>query len=500
VAIGRIRALWPWEELRVFTSDPIALRRYCPGVTPVVLPDQPAWCADRYVGGRLHTWLSEARSEQLADLYVAFACRAPKLRERLLRARTAVSRQHDDRDSFRLFLDTIAGSRLVCVSGAGGIADHFHDYANLVLLALQCAQSRGIPTAILSHGFGPLYSLDLRVKAAAILPRVDLIALRENRNSVPLLEALGVPLERVMTTGDDAVELAYRARPEQMGRAVGVNMRLAASAAATDQDIDIVREGLRRFATRWAAPHLPLPIARQRNLDVQAIDRLTRPLAQYASSAAYAYASDSTPGRVPGALPCPNPGLMTEYESEDMLHDGRELDTPLKVIHHVSACRIVVTGAYHAAVFALAQGVPAVCVARSPYFIGKFLGLADQFDGYGCHLVSLDDPDVPARLLEAMEEAWEEAPRIRASLWRAAEDQIERGQAAYRSLHALLDQHQHAAGRQSWSTRSRASHAGSGTASPEPPDASRFAHDTSFGGELPPTRPAPGASAPTARR
>src|SRR5689334_4905958 len=164
VAVARVREWGRWEDVRVFTSDPQALLRYCPGVTPVVLPDHPAWCADRYLGGRLHTWLAERRSgelsdasshradqpDRLAEAYVRLACRFPRLREWLLAARTAL--RADERESFQTFVDTIAGARLVVISGAGGIADHFHDYANLALLALQCAQRRGIPTAILGHG------------------------------------------------------------------------------------------------------------------------------------------------------------------------------------------------------------------------------------------------------------------------------------------------------------------------------------------------------------
>jgi polysaccharide pyruvyl transferase WcaK-like protein len=401
VAVSRLRALWPWEDLRVFTSDGGALLRYCPGVTPVLLPDRPTWCTDRYLAGRLHTWLPETRSDQLADLYVALACRAPRVREYLLRLRTAL--QRDERTSFRTFLDTIAGSRLVIISGAGGVADHFHDYSNLVLLALQSAQARGIPTAILGHGFGPLTAPDLRRKAAAILPGVDLIALREERASVPLLISLGVTLGRVVTTGDDAVELAYEARPARMGRGVGINLRLARSAAATEHDIDTVREGLRQFASEWIAPHVPLPIARQQDLDLNVIRQLT-----------------------------------TQGEG---ISDGRDLDTPLKVIHEVGRCRIVVTGAYHAAVFALSQGVPAVCLARSPYFIGKFRGLADQFEG-GCHLVSLDEDDLPRHLAQTMQEAWDEAPQIHEWLCQAAAQQVAQGQALYRRLQSLVEQNE----------------------------------------------------------
>jgi polysaccharide pyruvyl transferase WcaK-like protein len=436
VAVGRLRAWWRWEELRVFTSDPLALLRYCPGVTPVMLPDQPAWCRDRYLGGRLHSWLSEARSDQLANLSVAIACRWPSLREPLLRARAVL--RADERASLHDFLDSIDRARLVVTSGAGGIADHFHDYSNLVLLALQCAQARGIPTAILGHGFGPLTSPDLRAKAAVILPRVNLIALREERASLPLLISLGVSQDRIVTTGDDAVELAYEARPLELGNAIGVNLRLARSSAATEQDIVNVREGLRRFARRWLAPLVAVPIARQRNLDADVIRQ-----------------------------------LIPEGSS-----DGRELDTPLKVIQQIGGCRIVVTGAYHAAVFALAQGVPAVCLARSPYFFNKFLGLADQF-GAGCHLVSLDDEALPQRLAEAMEQAWDEGPRVREWLWRAAATQIARGQDVYARLHDLVEH----SGRNSWISRSTGSPEGYETASDDGP----FARDTRRDGESPPT-------------
>ena len=106
VAVTRLRAMWPDEELRIFTSDAEALARYCPDVTPVMLPDQPGWCTDRYLGGRLHTWLPERLSDRLADAVVETACRAPSLREHLLRLRSTV--RPPDRRSLRAFIDTIA--------------------------------------------------------------------------------------------------------------------------------------------------------------------------------------------------------------------------------------------------------------------------------------------------------------------------------------------------------------------------------------------------------
>jgi polysaccharide pyruvyl transferase WcaK-like protein len=425
VAVSRLRTMWPDEELRIFTSDAAALARYCPGVTAVMLPDQPGWCTDRYLGGRLHSWLPERLSDRLADAVVRTGCRAPSVREHLLRLRSTVRRP--DRRSLRAFIDTIASARLLVVGGAGGVADHFGDYANLVLLALQCARRRGIPTAIMSHGFGPLTTPHLRAKAAAVLPKVDTIALREARASRPLLISLGVGLDRVVTTGDDAIELAYEARPAVLGRAVGINLRLARAAGATERDIEPVRDGLRRFLSGCPAPLAGLPIARQRELDVHAIKLMFAGLNGQANGHADVSHADGSQADGGGA----DDGAADDADA------GQDLDTPLKVIRRTGRCRIVVTGAYHAAVFALAQGVPAVCLARTQYFHEKFLGLADQF-GAGCHLVSLDDEDLPGELARTMTLAWNEAPVVRETLLRAAACQITQGYAAYQRLPALV--------------------------------------------------------------
>jgi colanic acid/amylovoran biosynthesis protein len=106
------------------------------------------------------------------------------------------------------------------------------------------------------------------------------------------------------------------------------------------------------------------------------------------------------------------------------------------VIKQVALCRVVVTGAYHAAVFALAQGIPVVGLAKSTYFVNKLLGLEDQF-GEGCQTVFLNEPDLPRRLYNAIEIAWISADRNRGKLQTAAIRQIELSRRSYERIQDL---------------------------------------------------------------
>jgi colanic acid/amylovoran biosynthesis protein len=92
-----------------------------------------------------------------------------------------------------------------------------------------------------------------------------------------------------------------------------------------------------------------------------------------------------------------------------------------------------VTGSYHAAVFAVAQGTPVVAIAASPYYAVKFLGLADLF-GPGCTVVRAEGPDVAGRVLEALERAWDRSADVADGLRHAAYEQIVRSRLAYRRL------------------------------------------------------------------
>lgn len=398
-AVRRLRALWPQARVEIPTKNPDALLTHCPDARP--LP-HGEWFSERYLLGRLHRRLPPALSRRLIGLkhdlrrWPALEASAIGLKLRLTRA---------ERASFETYWRAINRADLIVISGAGGITDVFPGFTRSVLETLAFAIRRGVPTAMFGHGFGRLRSPELMARAAAVLPRVDLIALRESRLGLPLLKQLKVAEQRVMVTGDDAVEMAYRTRPAKLGAKIGINMRTMAPADLDDNLIADIRSVVQEFAGTLGASFIPLPIALQQATDARAIAQV-----------------------IEGC----------EQPSNDEPRLGNPcLDSPREVIARAGECRIVITGAYHAAVFALAQGVPAICVAKSEYFLDKFSGLAELFPA-GCRVVRLDSRDLRGRLATAIKTAWDTAEQVRPLLLENARSQVRMNRQAEAALQALI--------------------------------------------------------------
>src|SRR4051812_8656680 len=68
-------------------------------------------------------------------------------------------------------------------------------------------------------------------------------------------------MDRVMVTGDDALEMAHRAAVAETGDAIGVNVRLAGYAGTSDHVVAVVRPAVQRAAARLSAPLVAIPIA-----------------------------------------------------------------------------------------------------------------------------------------------------------------------------------------------------------------------------------------------
>jgi polysaccharide pyruvyl transferase WcaK-like protein len=118
--------------------------------------------------------------------------------------------------------------------------------------------------------------------------------------------------------------------------------------------------------------------------------------------------------------------------------DSNQPETPRDVVLRIQHCRLVVTGSYHAAVFALALGIPAIGLAQSGYYVDKFVGLNDQFEGC-CPFVVLDEDDIEERLEHVIRRCWDDADDLRPILIQASERQLEQGWAAYRRFYELVE-------------------------------------------------------------
>ena len=393
VCVERLRRLIPGAAIEVITADPERLARHCPDVAPVPAEGVYPWFDSRWSGGPYSPLLSRRTRDRLvgasrlAGRGGARAARAA-LRAELL-AREPVS------DETRAFLASLLAADAVVVSGRGGTADAFRDDALRVLELLRLAAGLGATTALLGQGLGPAEDPELAARAAEVLPRVDLIAVRDRLTSLPLLERAAVAPHRIVVTGDDALAPAHAARAASAaGGGIGVGLRMAGYAEVGEEAYDAVGRALRVAAERHDTELRGIPIS------------------------LYPHEADAD-------------------VLEELGAGAGSVEAPADAIARAGASRVVVAGSYHAAVFALAQGVPVVGLASSDYYTAKLNGLADLFPG-GCTVVPLAGDGLEERIGAAVDAAWGAAESLRPALLEAAERQIGAAEAAYERLAVTL--------------------------------------------------------------
>jgi polysaccharide pyruvyl transferase WcaK-like protein len=401
VALARLASLWPAARIEVLTESASNLGHYCPGARPLPRAGCTCLVGDRILLGRYHEFLPKWASGRLSALKRSLGLHWPAVLELLIRVRLSFRDRNGRRRDLKLFLEAFRNADLLVVCGSGGFADSCREWNLSILGIIEAAIRREIPVAMFGQGMGPLSDPIVLSRARQVLPRVSVITLRGSRGGLLLLESIGVPRTGVLTTGDEATELAYAARGKTRGRAVGINLRVASYSEIQTDLIAKVGSVLQEFARRHQVPLLPIPIA------------------------LHEFANDHLSIR----------RLLAGFDDES--DGGLSLDTPLKVITQIASCRIVVTGAYHAAVFALGQGIPVVCLANSEYYLAKFQGLRDLFS-VGCEIVTLSEPDFPAKLTTAIETTWNSAEDVRLPLLQSSLCQIEGSRRAYQRLQDLL--------------------------------------------------------------
>jgi hypothetical protein len=205
----------------------------------------------------------------------------------------------------------------------------------------------------------------LRRLAARVIPELDLLTLRERVYGAPFLRrakvlfsdgdlpAIGSPVRAgsgvsVCLTGDDALVAQLTTPPASTddGRsAIGVNVRVSNYSGLSDGVGPVFAEAMWSAAAEHGAGLIALPVSNYpENADLPAIRRALGPA-----------------------------------QREGVPFVGEPATSPDALMRAAERCRAVVTGSYHAAVFALGRGIPVVALSASKYYDVKFDGLRDLY-------------------------------------------------------------------------------------------------------------------------
>ncbi len=116
------------------------------------------------------------------------------------------------------YLKLVENADIVIATGGGFITDPFQEHAMQLLQTLAMAKQQGKPIALFGQGLGPADSPNLLYWTKNIFPKLNLLTLREQKNSLPFALRAGAEKNRIQVTGDDAITLANSFTPERLGR------------------------------------------------------------------------------------------------------------------------------------------------------------------------------------------------------------------------------------------------------------------------------------------
>jgi len=298
-------------------------------------------------------------------------------------------------------LDALQGCDLAVCSGGGFVNDSFLLHATGVLAALHSMQRRGVPTAMLGQGYGPLANPPLAELAGRVIPQLNLISLRGPQGQQTVSGLRGWRGEPVVT-GDDALELAGAGRVAA-GPALGVNLRATAYTGLGSGLAGQIASVAAAAAAETGMPMRGLPISWHRGgEDWRAL--------------AGAFGADSVVART-----------------------GRLVRDITSLAAAVADCRIVVTSSYHAAVFALARGIPALGISSTPYYDGKFGGLRQLYGPRAISVLAVSQAGWPDRMRSLVRAAVELDNDARAAVAERSAELASMSRGVYEALFELVE-------------------------------------------------------------
>lgn len=405
VAIDRLTKLFPNSEIYVFTYAPNELSKHCPKAYPLNPVGRKIWFSP--IVKQIYDITPATKIKELLGVVdSSIKNNHPNLARRLISLKLK-RRLPQQSKEFEIFSDVLFNADLVVATGGGYITEAFKEHGYMALNTLELALKLKKPTVMFGQGIGPLENGPLLEKCKAVLPYVDLISLREKKFSLPLLQSIGVRKEQILVTGDDAIELAYQKKKTISKSAIGINLRVTGYSGFKGdytKTLQAIGEILYEKSQKYNCELLPIPISfhsyGDELSDIAAIKQILE---------------------------------KNEYSNEHF----RNLDSPEKIIQQVSRCRVVITGSYHAGVYALSQGIPVICFAKSDYYINKFMGLGDQFGG-GYEVLCLEDSNCQEKLSLCIDRFWEMDDLLEKKLLKSAEEQITASKAAYQKLTSLI--------------------------------------------------------------
>lgn len=347
--INRIKSLSPNIEIYVFTQEPLRLKAISPDVVPVDVKGRNDWLQTWNLVGSLHRLFPHRLKFQLRRFEFLFKSSFPKLAYSIIKSRMKVRKR--DHYAMRDFLALIDSVDLVIATGGGFVNDEFPIHAYNVLRTIRQAQKINKSTAMIGQGLGPISDKELVSICRQVFPHLDALGLRESVYSHDIALAMGAKADRVKTTGDDAIELAYQLRALDIGNNLGLNLRVAKYSNLNQDSIDKIRHSIKSITDKRKLDILPIAISiHEGDSDIRTLSNV----------------------------------LGVELNESQFF----SVDS---VIQAVGKCQLVITGSYHAGVFALSQGIPVIGIAASDYYRQKFEGLKNQFGAEACYVLDMND-------------------------------------------------------------------------------------------------------------